>query len=83
MALFPAHRGAAGATGALMKGEPFQPSRQGVIIYFHTPDIDGVLTRVRQHGGNTLLPKTPIGPLGFIAAIEDSEGNRVGLRSWP
>jgi imidazolonepropionase-like amidohydrolase/predicted enzyme related to lactoylglutathione lyase len=83
MALFPTIRGAAGATGALMKGEPFQPSGQGVIIYFHTPDIDGVIARAQQRGVNILLPKTPIGPLGFIAAIEDSEGNRFGLRSWP
>jgi hypothetical protein len=29
-----------------------------------------------------VLPKTAIGTLGFIAAFEDSENNRIGLRSW-
>jgi predicted enzyme related to lactoylglutathione lyase len=28
-----------------------------------------------------VLPKTQIGPFGFIALFKDSEGNRIGLRS--
>jgi imidazolonepropionase-like amidohydrolase/predicted enzyme related to lactoylglutathione lyase len=82
MAFFPMRPGTGGAAGALMKGEAFQPSQQGVQIYFTTPDIDGTLERVQERAGNVVLPKTPIGPLGFVASFEDSEGNRIGLRSW-
>jgi imidazolonepropionase-like amidohydrolase/predicted enzyme related to lactoylglutathione lyase len=82
MALFPLRPGTPGAAGALMKGEAFQPSRQGVQIYFTTPDIDGTLERVQERAGRVVLPKTQIGPLGAIASFEDSEGNRIGLRSW-
>ena len=81
MAFFPMRPGATGAAGALMKGEAFQPSQQGVQIYFTTPDVDGTLQRVQEQGGKVALPKTQIGPFGFIASFEDSEGNRIGLRS--
>jgi len=83
MAVFPTRPASPGATGALMKGEAFQPSQGGVQIYFTTPDVDGTLERVRERGGKVVLPKTPLGPLGFIASFEDSEGNRIGLRSRP
>jgi imidazolonepropionase-like amidohydrolase/predicted enzyme related to lactoylglutathione lyase len=82
VATFPMRPGTPGAPGVLMKGAAFRPSQQGVQIYFTTPDVDGVLERVRQRAGKTVLPKTRIGPLGFIASFEDSEGNRIGLRSW-
>jgi imidazolonepropionase-like amidohydrolase/predicted enzyme related to lactoylglutathione lyase len=82
MSFFPMRPGTTGAAGALMKGEAFQPSQQGVQIYFTTPDVDGTLQRVQEQAGKVVLPKTPIGPLGFIASFEDSEGNRIGLRSW-
>jgi len=82
MAMFPMRPGTPGAAGALMKGEAFQPSQQGVQIYFTTPDVDGTLERAQKLAGKVVLPKTRIGPLGFIASFEDSEGNRVGLRSW-
>jgi len=81
MAFFPMRPGTTGAAGALMKGEAFKPSRQGVQIYFITIDIDGALQRVQEQGGKVALPKTRIGFFGFIASFEDSEGNRIGLRS--
>ena len=82
MAFFPMRPGTTGAAGALMKGEAFQPSQQGVQIYFTAPDVDGTLQRVQEQAGKVVLPKTRIGPFGFIASFEDSEGNRIGLRSW-
>ncbi len=81
ISLFPMRPGTPGAAGALMKGEAFQPSQQGVQIYFTTPDVDGTLQRVQERAGKIVLPKTRIGPLGFIASFEDSEGNRIGLHS--
>lgn len=82
MAYFPMRPGTPGAAGALMKGQAFRPCQQGIQVYFTTPDVDGALERVQELGGEIALPKTQIGPLGFIASFEDSEGNRVGLRSW-
>jgi imidazolonepropionase-like amidohydrolase/predicted enzyme related to lactoylglutathione lyase len=81
IAIFPMRAGTPGAAGALMKGEAFHPSQQGVQIYFITPDVDGTLKRVEEHAAKVVLPKTPMGPLGFVASFEDSEGNRIGLRS--
>ena len=43
MAFFPRADGAAGASGALAKGDAYRPSREGAIIYFDVPDIDAVL----------------------------------------
>jgi predicted enzyme related to lactoylglutathione lyase len=43
MALFPRADGAAGASGALAKGDADRPSREGAIIYFDVPDIAAVL----------------------------------------
>jgi predicted enzyme related to lactoylglutathione lyase len=45
---------------------------------------DGIaetLARVPAAGGTVVLPKTEIGPHGFIAHILDTEGNRIGLHS--
>jgi predicted enzyme related to lactoylglutathione lyase len=38
-----------------------------------------VLARAEAAGGRILYPKTHAGEAGFIAEIEDSEGNRMGL----
>jgi predicted enzyme related to lactoylglutathione lyase len=39
------------------------------------------LARVEAAGGTIEMPKTPIGPNGFIAFIIDTEGNQVGIHS--
>jgi uncharacterized protein len=79
MAFFPRADGAAGASGALAKGDVYKPSKEGAIIYFDVPDIDAVLKRAKQRGAKTLYEKKDIGEAGFVAEFEDSEGNRVAL----
>jgi predicted enzyme related to lactoylglutathione lyase len=79
MALFPFSEGGPGATGALAKGDVYVPSLVGPIIYFRVETIDPVLTRAQAQGGEILYPKKDIGPLGFVAEIKDSEGNRIAL----
>ena len=79
MALFPRADGAAGASGALAKGDAYRPSREGAIIYFDVPDIDAVLQKAKQRGSRILYEKKDIGEAGFVAEFEDSEGNRVAL----
>lgn len=81
MALFPVHPDGTGISGSLAKGKTYVPSVQGTLVYFDVPDIEAVLAKANANGGKTLYPKTSIGELGFVAEIQDSEGNRVGLHS--
>ena len=60
----------------------FVPGGQGTLVYMNGgDDLAGPLGRVTAAGGAVLMPKTSIGPHGFIAQFRDSEGNRVGLHS--
>ncbi|WP_426166924.1 VOC family protein [Sandarakinorhabdus sp. DWP1-3-1] len=79
MAFFPRADGAAGASGALAKGDVYTPSRAGTLVYFDVPDIDTVLKRAQQRGAKVLYAKKDIGEAGFVAEFADSEGNRVAL----
>lgn len=81
MALFPATENSPGITGALAKGPTYVPSLNGSLVYFDTLDLDGLLTRAQAQGAKVLYPKTSIGELGFVAEIQDSEGNRIGLHA--
>lgn len=81
MAWFPMNQDAPGAAGSLMKGETYEPSHAGTVVYFRVEDIEETLRRVNANGGKTLMPKTGIGEYGFIAHFEDTEGNRLALHS--
>ncbi|VFA42013.1 Predicted enzyme related to lactoylglutathione lyase [Chryseobacterium indologenes] len=80
MALFPFEEKNSGITGALAKGEVYKPTKEGVIIYFKTENIDETLNRVLTQGGKILYPKKTDEKHGFaVAEFEDSEGNRIAL----
>lgn len=79
MAFFPRADGKPGASGALAKGDVYQPSREGAILYFDVPDIDAVIAKATARGVRVLYAKKDIGDAGFVAEIEDSEGNRIAL----
>jgi predicted enzyme related to lactoylglutathione lyase len=81
MALFPFTQDAPGAAGSLIKGESYEPSHAGTVVYFSVEDIPETLRRINANGGKTLMPKTAIGQYGFIAQYEDTEGNRLALHS--
>jgi predicted enzyme related to lactoylglutathione lyase len=81
MAFFPMTQGAQGAAGSLIKGESYEPSHAGTVVYFSVDDIEEILRRVSANGGKTLMPKKSIGQYGFIAHFEDTEGNRLALHS--
>jgi predicted enzyme related to lactoylglutathione lyase len=81
MALFPFTQDAPGAAGSLIKGESYEPSHAGTVVYFSVEDISETLRRINTNGGKTLMPKTAIGQYGFIAQYEDTEGNRLALHS--
>lgn len=82
MAFFPGDSGSGKATGALVQSEMHKPSKEGSIIYLNAnPNLDPVLEKVEKAGGKISVPKMDIGEHGFIAFIEDTEGNKVGIHS--
>jgi predicted enzyme related to lactoylglutathione lyase len=83
MARFPFAEGAAGATGALAKGDVYRPSKDGAIVYFNVDDIRQTVARAEALGRPVLYPVKDIGEAGFVAEIEDSEGNRLALSQLP
>jgi len=82
MALFPNENGTIG--GALCEHEDFYiPSGLGTLIYLNAdPNLEDVLERLRTKKGRIIQPKTLINEaIGYMAVIEDSEGNRIALMS--
>lgn len=76
MAFFP------GGEGAISYSPGFNPSADGVLVSLNArKDMDAVLARVREQGGQIEKPKTKIEGegMGFFALFIDSEGNRIGL----
>lgn len=70
-------------SGALVHGEHYAPSKEGVLIYLSAnPDLQKVLDRVKKAGGKVMQPKTQISEhWGYMALVIDTEGNRIGLHS--
>ena len=81
MAVFPGGE-KPNSRGALIASVHSEPSVHGSIVYLHVDDVQPVLARVAQHGGDTVVPRTELPQgIGYFAQIIDSEGNRVGLFS--
>ena len=82
MALFPVTERTVG--GALCEHASFyKPSQDGTLIYLNgNPDLREILDRVEDSGGRIIINNTQISPeYGYMAVFEDTEGNRVALRS--
>jgi predicted enzyme related to lactoylglutathione lyase len=75
-------RGTSGrVSGALVKNGRVMPSASGTTVYLNAnPSVREALGRVEAAGGKVLVPKTKI-MAGWIAIIQDTEGNRVGLHA--
>jgi uncharacterized protein len=69
--------------GALVKSSMHKPSMEGTIVYLNgNPDLQAVLDRIEEAGGQILVPKTQISPeIGYMAFFRDTEGNAVALHS--
>ena len=80
-ATFPGDGNAWGASGALVKMDMAKPGIGGTLVYFATEEINNELGRVEAAGGKIIRPKQDIGEFGFIALVEDTEGNMIGLHS--
>ncbi|MCE3295933.1 MAG: lactoylglutathione lyase [Crocinitomicaceae bacterium] len=83
MAMFPPMGEDGKVGGALVKSNMHKPSKEGSIVYLNAnPDLQLVLDRINHLGAKTILPKTNIGgENGYMAFLEDSEGNVIGLHS--
>lgn len=80
-ATFQQEKNGKGACGALVYLEVVKPGPGGTVVYFNSADMDAELARVEANGGKILRPKHDLGDFGYIALIEDSEGNLVGLHA--
>lgn len=84
MGWFPWAQDKPGAPGSLIQNKDwYAPSKtDGVLIYFHSEDLDTEINRVEEAGGKVLKPKTQISPdVGYMGLFLDSEGNRIALHS--
>jgi predicted enzyme related to lactoylglutathione lyase len=81
MCAFPMLSDSPGAAGALVKSPHMGPGSGGTLVYFSCIDCAVESERAAAYGGALRLPKMGIGPYGFIALVEDTEGNLIGLHS--
>ncbi len=74
-----------GAMGSLVYNEEFyKPSTDGALVYFtaFSGDLSNELGKVEKAGGQILVPKTKISDdHGFMAVVQDTEGNRIAIHS--
>ena len=81
-AFFPADLEKGDIGGCIIEGQGYEPANKGSLIYLNGgEDLSVPLSKVKQSGGKVVLPKTAIGPNGFMAHFEDTEGNKVGFHS--
>lgn len=85
-AVFPYDEAAGGVGGALLCGPtaPTVAQGSGVLIYLDCGNsrVDTVLERVLGAGGTIAMPRTPLPPgLGYIAALFDLDGNKIGIHA--
>jgi uncharacterized protein len=69
-------------TGALAKSQYHKPSSDGISIYLDGgKDMDNILGRIENAGGEIIMPKTYTGKeAGYVGMFIDSEGNKIGLQ---
>ena len=77
---FPSSMDSYGAPGALVRMNGCL-SGGSTLVYFSCEDCSIEVDRAVAHGGNVFKEKMAIGEYGFIALVEDTEGNLIGLHS--
>ncbi|MEO8305696.1 MAG: VOC family protein [Betaproteobacteria bacterium] len=71
-----------GNGGCLVPGAAEISSTGGILVYLNVDRrIRAAMVEVEKRGGKVQKPVHPIGPHGFRAIVQDSEGNRIALHS--
>ncbi|HMR84612.1 MAG TPA: VOC family protein [Niabella sp.] len=67
----------------LVKGSDYKPTTDGAVLYLNAGnDLQPMLDKIGQSGGQVIVPKTEISPeMGYFALFIDPEGNKLGLHS--
>ncbi len=67
----------------LVKGNDYKPTTDGPVLYLNAGiNLQPMLDKVEQNGGQVIVPKTEISPdMGYFALFFDTEGNKLGLHS--
>jgi uncharacterized protein len=72
----------AGGNGGCLVVSPSAVGAGGILVYLNVDGrIRDAVQQVEQRGGRVIEQIHAIGPHGFRAVIQDSEGNRVALHS--
>lgn len=83
-AVFPSKCPAGGQSvaGALVTAPHLTPGTAGAVVYLDCRDgVTSALARAQAAGAKVVQPHTAIGDNGFIAIVDDLEGNRIGLHA--
>jgi uncharacterized protein len=51
----------------------------GPVVVIDVVDLDAKLVKIEEAGGSVVVPKQPVGAMGFTAYVKDCEGNVLGL----
>jgi len=78
---FPMQENGSGAAGALVKMPGCPSGGNSTLVYFICDDCAGEARKAKENGGKIFKEKFEIGKYGFIALVNDSEGNMIGLHS--
>lgn len=83
LGLFPMERDMTAVGGDIvLPDDSFKPGSNGTRVYLNCAGkLDDVIGRVVKAGGKIVREKTDIGDPGYIAMIQDTEGNIIGLHS--
>jgi predicted enzyme related to lactoylglutathione lyase len=65
-----------GINGSFFKKEEGWTSISNVI---NVNDIDSIITKIKDLGGEIIFPKTVINGVGYLAYFKDTEGNTFGM----
>jgi predicted enzyme related to lactoylglutathione lyase len=63
--------------GGLLARE--ESASSGPVVVIDVDDIDAKLITIEETGGSVVVPKQPVGAMGFTAYVKDPEGNVIGL----
>lgn len=68
---------------AICWGGHYRPSSEGTVAFLNaTPDLQRIEDRIEAAGGKVIYPKKLISKeQGYMGLFQDTEGNRLGLRS--